>query len=89
MPTQADDLMVKRIEIKYKESDARANVLKNKLNGIGLKGKIDSVELTDVYTIDLDVNDSDLEKISLMLKNPIAQKSVTASFLPQKINYLR
>jgi phosphoribosylformylglycinamidine synthase len=88
VPTQAVELMTNRIEINYKENDARANVLKNKLNGMGLAGKIDSVALTDVYTIDLDVKESNLEKIALMLKNPVVQNSSTTAFIaPEKFDW--
>ena len=64
--------MAKRIEIRFKEGDARALVRKNKLNNLGFN--IKEVSLIDVYTIDVNLSNKELEKVAEMLYNPVTQE---------------
>ena len=48
--------MANRIEVAQIVPDARAEVKKRELEAIGFSGKVDNVELVDVYTIEEDLS---------------------------------
>jgi len=62
-----------RIEVYSKIADTRALVRKKKLECIGFSGKIESVHLADVYTINKFLTDQQLNKFAAALSNPVTQ----------------
>ena len=66
--------MVHRIEVVSKILDAREQIKKRHLEESGFSGKVDSVHISDVYTIDADFTPEQLERISSMLSNKVFQK---------------
>ncbi len=67
--------MIHRIEINSTVLDTRALVRKNKLQNFGFKEKIKEVFLTDVYTIDKNLSDSQLIRVASSLTNPVFQEA--------------
>lgn len=67
---------VSRIEVFPKFFDTRASIRKKKLKGIGFLGKIKSLRLADIYTIDKILGQKDLQQIASILSNPVTQKIV-------------
>lgn len=67
--------MTARIEVTSIGKDTRATVKHFWLKNFGLYNKVTEVSIYDVYTVDKDFKSSDLKKISLILANPIIQKS--------------
>lgn len=65
--------MITRIEVISKFTDARAKVKKRKIQGFGFKNKIENVWIADVYTIEKQLNENQLQKISGALTNPVSQ----------------
>src|SRR3990167_9422720 len=78
------------ISVKSKIPDARAVVRKKKLEKEGFSGKIDSLEIVDVYSLDVDVGvngqlfqePSQLEMLHTVIMNPVTQKSDEVSMQP-------
>ncbi len=66
--------MISRIEITATHLDARATTRKSKLLLNTQNEKIKNVFITDVYTIDKQVSQKDLEKIATSLSDPVTQK---------------
>ena len=62
--------MVYRVEIGSKVLDARSSVRKNKFEGRGFAGKINSIEVVDVYTIDMSLSEEEIKKVSLPTDKP-------------------
>lgn len=79
--------MAHRIEVVSKIPDARAEVRKRKLEGMGFSGKIKAVQLIDVYTIDASLGGSQLEKVAGMLSNPVIQEYSIGSFFPSEFSW--
>ena len=76
--------MANRIEVAQKIPDTRAEVMKRKLDSLGFLGKIDGVELVDIYTIGEEVPKEELGKVRDMLANPVSQEGrVNDSFKPK------
>lgn len=65
--------MTHRIEIASKVFDTRVTVRKRKLETAGFAGKIKEVFLVDVYSIDKNLNASQLQAIASSLSNPVSQ----------------
>ena len=78
------------ISVKSKIPDARAVVRKKKLEKEGFSGKIDSLEIVEVYSLDVDVGvngqlfqePSQLEMLHTVIMNPVTQKSDEVSMQP-------
>lgn len=80
--------MADRIEVQSKIPDARAQVRKSQFEGIGFSGKINDVQIVDVYTVDADLDDSQLKAIASMLSNPITQQARVNQFqAPDKFDW--
>src|SRR3989344_1985187 len=76
--------MANRIEVAQIVPDARAEVKKRELEAIGFSGKVDNVELVDVYTVEGDLSKEDLDRVKDMLANPVFQEGrVNDSFKPK------
>ena len=71
-----------RIEIESTIPDTRADVRQKKFESMVPDGKIKKVRITDVYTIDKEFSENDLQKISAMLLNPVTEKPIIGSKLP-------
>ncbi len=66
--------MIYRIEVISKIVDARATIMKKKLEKAGFSGKIQEIKLVDVYTIDYDFSLEQVEQIAKMLTNSLTQE---------------
>ncbi len=71
--------MITRIEISTKVSDTRSLVRKAKIERLGYHKKINQVNIVDVYTINKNFSQTDLNKISTMLTNPVTQNASSKS----------
>ncbi len=67
--------MISRIEIIATVTDTRAIVKKQALQNIPAGKKIRDLSLVDVYTIEKNLQDAQLKKITSILSNPIVQKA--------------
>ncbi|EKD95864.1 MAG: hypothetical protein ACD_24C00295G0002, partial [uncultured bacterium] len=65
--------MISRIEVETKVADTRARVRKKKFTGLGDSPQITDLFIRDVYTIDKDFSQKELQAISSMLTNPVTQ----------------
>lgn len=75
--------IITRIEIYSKIKDTRAQVVKNKLVDRKLLRPENDIKIADIYTTDKQFTTTQIDKISLMLANPVSQKYlVTASSKP-------
>lgn len=80
--------MVQRIEVIPKIPDARAQIKKRQLEEFGFSGKINSVHISDVYTIDADLTSEELERTSLMLSNQVFQEVIIGKVkAPEDFDY--
>ncbi len=80
--------MTYRLHIKSIIPDTRAEVRLKHLCALGLKKEIKKISLVDVYTIDKNFSDQDLEKIGAALSNPVTQKtSFKESLAPQEFSW--
>lgn len=70
--------MIHRIEIASTVADTRAEVRKKKFESLGFAGRVNEVSIVDVYTIDAALASDQLEKIALMLANPVTSKAETS-----------
>ena len=66
--------MSHRIEIISKIKDARAKVKKEYIENLGFSGKIDGIEIAEIYTLDASLDSTDLIKIGQILSNPVTQE---------------
>lgn len=64
--------MVWRIEVVSKIPDSRNTVLKNKIKNFGFPN-IKEIKIIDVYTIDLNLNENEINNVASMLSNPVSQ----------------
>jgi len=79
--------MAHRIEVVSKIPDMRANVRKRELQAAGFN--VLDVQLADVYTIDAEFDKSQLESISSILSNPVAQEALLdKSYFPDKFDWV-
>ena len=76
--------MAQRIEIFPKVRDARAEVKKRKIASMRLKGEVEDLILTDVYTISKDLNSEQLNRCGEILSNPVSQKFCIGSYIPKE-----
>src|SRR3989344_2118320 len=65
--------MSHRIEIVSKMPDARAKVKKSYIEKLGFKGKLDRVELIDVYTLEAALDAAQVKRVAEILSNPVTQ----------------
>ena len=63
--------MAHRIEILTQVNDTRSEVMKRKLGALGFQ--VQSAKVIDVYTVNRDFKNSELENIAKMLSNPVSQ----------------
>lgn len=75
-----------RIEVASVDLDTRASVKKSWLKNLNLFEKVSLVYVFDVYTIDKDFSQSQLNKIASILANPVNQKSqvITSKILRRR-----
>ncbi len=66
--------MAHRIEVVSKIPDARAQLKKRQLESAGFSGRLDEVQIADIYTIDFDIDERRLRQISSMLSNDTFQE---------------
>jgi len=79
--------MLHRIKIKSRIHDTRAETKKKRLES-DFSRKIKDVQLVDVYTINAGLKNSELEKIALILSNPITQKPTIDKYqAPDKFDW--
>src|SRR3989344_122263 len=79
-------LMASRIEVITKTNDTRAEVRKRKIQSMGFH--VEEVSLTDVYTLDDAVGDSELNNVAAMLSNPVTQEAgINQPRAPEKFDY--
>jgi phosphoribosylformylglycinamidine synthase II len=80
--------MSSRVEVSSTIPDARALVRKRHLEGLGFSGKITELHIIDAYTIDADLNGSQLKAISSLLSNPVTQQAtVNKTQSPDKFDW--
>ena len=78
--------MANRIEVITKTNDTRAEVRKGKIKSMGFH--VEEVSLTDVYTLDDAVGDSELNNVAAMLSNPVTQEAgINQPRAPEKFDY--
>jgi len=75
--------MAHRIEVSQTIEDTRAQVRKRELKS-NFPRKINDVQLIAIYTIDYDLNPTQLQRVSLMLSNPVFQEARTDVTIPPK-----
>jgi phosphoribosylformylglycinamidine synthase subunit PurSL len=75
--------MAWRININRTIPDARAETKKHFFATLGLQGQLQSVEIVDSYSSDAMLSDQELNKIALMLTNPLTEEAVLQEFSPQ------
>lgn len=76
--------MAIRLEVVTKVTDTRALIRKNSFNSLLKKGKIDAVDIIDVYTIDKKFTPKELQAIGHMLANPVTQEINTSQLKNKK-----
>jgi phosphoribosylformylglycinamidine synthase len=78
--------LASRIEVKPVIPDTRAYVRKRHLEE--LFSGIEDVSLVDVYTVDKDLDESQLEKVASMLTNPVIEKSsINSPLAPENFSW--
>ena len=78
--------MVHKIEVAPKIPDTRAQIRKNQLQSRGFS--IDDLQLVDVYTVNVDLDNHELKQIVLMLSNPVIQYvTIDKSQYPEQFNW--
>jgi len=70
--------MAHRIEIYYQqpELDTRARQILERFNGLGLSGRVDSVYISDIYTLDGDFTAAELLQAARLLSNPVVHQFI-------------
>jgi len=77
-----------RIEIRSRIADARARVRQRYLEGLGFAGRIEGVEIVDVYTCDADLGEARLNSLAEALSNPVTQRaSVNEAQFPEAFDW--
>jgi phosphoribosylformylglycinamidine synthase len=76
--------MAHRIEIFSRISDARAEVRKHKIARMRLKGKLEDLKLTDIYTVSKDLDSEQLKKCGEILTNPVSQGFCIGPYVPNE-----
>jgi phosphoribosylformylglycinamidine synthase II len=80
--------MPDRIEVASGIADARAQVRTRYLQGLGVAGRIDRVEIVDVYTSDADLDEIQLRTLAEELANPVTQRiAVNEALRPEDFNW--
>ena len=80
--------MAHRIEVIYNIPDSRSAVKKRYLEDVGFSGKIDKIDLVDVYTIDSSISEDELKKIGGMLSNPVTQEfKIDGYYSPEEFDW--
>jgi len=78
--------MVNRIEVITKTGDTRAKVKKRKIQS--MDSYVDEVNLVDVYTLDISLDEKELSSVASMLSNPITQETgINQPKAPEKFDY--
>lgn len=78
--------MISRIEITTKQTDSRGESLKNRLLEEGME--VNDMWVTDVYTIEKEFSENELQKIGQSLANPVLQKhKINEPLAPDYFNY--
>ncbi len=77
-----------RIEVFSRDSDARALIKLKKIHAMGYR-QVKKVELADVYTVSSpQLKNSDFEKCSSLLSNPVMQEFLVAKhFVPKEFDF--
>ena len=79
--------MAKRIEIQLKITDSRAEVLKKSLN-LEYGNIIENIFISDIYTLDKDLNKKEFEKIKKLIVNETVEKiSYNAPIVQGKFDF--
>lgn len=79
---------IHRIEIVPSVFDTRTQVRQKKLENIGLKKKIKSLLIADVYSLDRNFSAKELQKIADVLANPLVSKtSIDKAIMPADFSY--
>ena len=80
--------MANKIEVAFKIDDTRAQVRKRRFNDFEFGEKIKEVFLNDVYTIDHDFSNDDLNKIGCVLSNKVIEKFVVdEALIPKEFDF--
>jgi phosphoribosylformylglycinamidine synthase len=79
--------MALRIEVSSKVPDSRATHFISKIQAAFPEVSIDQAEVVDVYTIDKEFADFEIEKITQALTNPLTQQAATKSFSMNGADY--
>ena len=77
--------MAHRIEVKTRISDTRAEARKDRLRSMGFD--VDQVTLNDIYTVDAELEDSELEKVLSLLHNPVIQEASLIQQSPEAFDH--
>lgn len=72
--------MINRIEIISKITDTRAVVKKNFFQSLPAGKKVKDAHIADVYTIDKNLQDAQLKKITSILSNPVIHETLSPKF---------
>ena len=64
-----------RIDVGYEIKDARAEVAKESFNNLEIREKVKAVKIVDSYTIDVDLNEKEMEKVAEALHNPVIMEA--------------
>jgi len=80
--------LANRIEVTTRGLDTRAKVRKAKLERAGLAGRLESVHLVDVYTVESPLDRKSLETAAFRLANPVTQAAfVDSPQAPEKFDW--
>ena len=72
---EAQSSIAHRIEVAYSgNGDTRANARKLSIERMGFAGRVSSIGISDIYTIDAGLTEIQLEGCASMLANPVTQK---------------
>ncbi len=80
--------MINRIEIITTVFDSRAELRKQKFSHFPFYKKIKSVSLVDVYTIDKNLSDTNLNKIASSVSNPVTQQFFIKNAIKNKFDWV-
>ncbi len=73
-----------RIEVVSRVPDSRSTVKQKQLHTIGFNGQIKQLWLSDIYTIEKELNQNALSKVIAMLSNPITQQGNVSGKIQHK-----
>lgn len=80
--------MAHRIDIRYKIKDTRAEVKRKHFESLGLKGKIQNVELVNSYLVNARLTSQELKTAAETLTNPLLEtSSVDKALSPKKFTW--